>query len=158
MKSRMAHITMSSKDSHLKAQPPKSRGCCPIFLLMFTFTFIRLQWHFLRQRASVPSSTCSTSPTSRLSLLSGTSCFRGIKSSRFSGQYYNMWRYGGIDVLVNNAGIAISSSSGLSFPQQVPSIAINCRHRVASIAIICHISCIVPDSPSKNFLCLRTKH
>ena len=31
-----------------------------------------------------------------------------------------MQRYGGIDVLVNNAGIAISSSSGLSFPEQVP--------------------------------------
>ena len=132
---------MSSKDSHLKAQPPTmSWGCCPIFLLMFIFTFIRLQWHFLRQKASVPNFTCLTLPTSRLSALSGTSCSRGIKPSRSKKKMFThmMRRYGGIDVLVNNAGIAISSSSGLSFPQQVPSIAIHCRHRVASIAIICY--------------------
>ena len=47
-------------------------------ICLFTLTFIRPQWHFLRQKASVPSSTCLTSPTRRLSLLSGTSCFRGF--------------------------------------------------------------------------------
>jgi len=40
------------------------------------------------------------------------------KQTVFALRDFMLQRYGGIDVLVNNAGIAISSSSGLSFPQQ----------------------------------------
>ena len=48
-----------------------------------------MQWQFLRLRASVLNFTCLTLPTSRLSLLSETSCSRGIKSLGSLGRHLN---------------------------------------------------------------------